>query len=123
MGLRGVETGDGVATLEMAKSPWLCNAVGVIYGGAIAYLADAERWRCVRYVVVIYGFPSADSSMRGPTLQRPDSASLCALGVRAHSPTHVLLGDPRYRTGVPVRVRQDGQHMKRAGRSRLPTAS
>jgi acyl-coenzyme A thioesterase PaaI-like protein len=43
MGLRGVETGDGVATLEMAKSPWLCNAVGVIYGGAIAYLADAER--------------------------------------------------------------------------------
>ena len=43
MGLRGVETGDGVATLEMAKSPWLCNAVGVIYGGAIAYLADAEQ--------------------------------------------------------------------------------
>jgi uncharacterized protein (TIGR00369 family) len=41
MGLRGVETGDGVATLAMAKSPWLCNAFGVIYGGAIAYLADA----------------------------------------------------------------------------------
>ena len=47
MGLRGVETGDGVATLAMAKSPWLCNAFGVIYGGVIAYLADAER-RCVR---------------------------------------------------------------------------
>src|SRR6476620_9552486 len=43
MGLRGVETGDGVVTLAMAKSPWLCNAFGVIYGGAIAYLADAER--------------------------------------------------------------------------------
>jgi len=41
MGLRGVETGDGVAILAMAKSPWLCNAFGVIYGGAIAYLADA----------------------------------------------------------------------------------
>jgi uncharacterized protein (TIGR00369 family) len=41
MGVRGVETGDGVATLAMAKSPWLCNAFGVIYGGAIAYLADA----------------------------------------------------------------------------------
>jgi len=120
MGVRGVETGDGVATLEMAKSPWLCNAFGVIYGGTIAYLADAERRRCVRRVVVIYGFPSADSGMRGPTLQRPDSASLC---VRVHSPTHVLLGDPRYRTGVPVSVHQDGQHMKRAGRSRLPTAS
>ena len=85
MGLRGVETGDGVVTLAMARSPWLCNAFGVIYGGAIADLADAVRRRCVRYVVVIYGFPSADSSMRGPTLQRPDSASLCALGVRAHS--------------------------------------
>ena len=114
MGLRGVETGNGVATPEMAKSPRLCNAFGVIYGGAIAYLADAERLRWARCVVVIYGFPSA---------QRPDSGSLCALGVRVHSPTHVLLGDPRYRTGVPVRVRQDGQHMKRAGRSRLPTAS
>ena len=88
MGLRGVETGDGVVTLAMARSPWPCNAFGVIYGGAIADLADAER-RCVRCVVVIYGFPSADSSMRGPTLQRPDSASLC---VRVHSPTHVLLG-------------------------------
>ena len=108
MGLRGVETGDGVATLEMAKSPWLCNAFGVIYGGAGTYLADAERRRCVRRVVVIYGFPSADSSMRGPTLQRPDSASLCALSVRVHSPTHVLLGDPRYRTGVPVRFAKVG---------------
>src|SRR6476660_2245468 len=100
MGLRGVETGNGVATPEMAKSPRLCNAFGVIYGGAIAYLADAERRRCVRRVVVIYGFPSADSGMRGPTLQRPDSASLCALSVGVHSTTHVLLGDPRYRTGV-----------------------
>ena len=94
MGLRGVETGDGVVTLAMAKSPWLCNAFGVIYGGAIADLADAERRRCVRCVVVIYGFPSA---------QRPDSASLCALGVRVHSPTHVLLGiraiGPAFRSG------------------------
>jgi len=41
MGLRGVETGDGTAALSMLKSPWLCNAFGVMYGGAIAYLADA----------------------------------------------------------------------------------
>ena len=41
MGLRGVETGDATATLAMAKSPWLCNAFGAIYGGAVAYLADA----------------------------------------------------------------------------------
>jgi uncharacterized protein (TIGR00369 family) len=41
MGLRGIEVGDGVVTLAMARSPWLCNALGVIYGGAIAFLADA----------------------------------------------------------------------------------
>jgi uncharacterized protein (TIGR00369 family) len=41
MGLRGIESGDGTATLAMAKSPWLCNAFGAIYGGAVAYLADA----------------------------------------------------------------------------------
>ncbi len=41
MGLRGVETGDGLAILAMGKSHWLCNAFGVIYGGAIAFLADA----------------------------------------------------------------------------------
>src|SRR5690348_1035524 len=46
MGLRGVETGDGVATLEMVKSPRLCNAFGVIYGGAIAYLAYADGDAC-----------------------------------------------------------------------------
>ena len=41
MGLRGVETGDGAATLAMEKSRWLCNPFGAIYGGAIAFLADA----------------------------------------------------------------------------------
>src|SRR6478736_4057693 len=52
MGLRGVETGDGVVTLAMARSPWPCNAFGVIYGGAIADLADAERGPlCVKPVV------------------------------------------------------------------------
>ncbi|MBV8301767.1 MAG: PaaI family thioesterase [Candidatus Dormibacteraeota bacterium] len=25
----------------MAATPWLCNAFGVVYGGAIAFLADA----------------------------------------------------------------------------------
>lgn len=41
MGLRGVEAGDGATTLAMGRSPWLCNAFGAIYGGAIAFLADA----------------------------------------------------------------------------------
>jgi uncharacterized protein (TIGR00369 family) len=41
MGLRGVNTVEGKMTLAMSTSPWLCNAFGVIYGGAIAFLADA----------------------------------------------------------------------------------
>ena len=41
MGMHGVETAEGQMTLAMRKSTWLCNSFGVIYGGAIAFLADA----------------------------------------------------------------------------------
>jgi uncharacterized protein (TIGR00369 family) len=41
MGLRGVEVSDGQVSMAMATSGWLSNPRGVIYGGAIAWLADA----------------------------------------------------------------------------------
>jgi len=41
MGLHAVDTAEGHMTLAMATSPWLSNAFGVIYGGAIAFLTDA----------------------------------------------------------------------------------
>jgi uncharacterized protein (TIGR00369 family) len=41
MGLRAVSSADGKMTMAMSTSQWLCNAFGVIYGGAIAFLADA----------------------------------------------------------------------------------
>jgi uncharacterized protein (TIGR00369 family) len=41
MGLHAVDTAEGQMTLAMAASPWLSNAFGVVYGGAIAFLADA----------------------------------------------------------------------------------
>lgn len=41
MGLRAVNTAEGQMTMAMSTSQWLCNAFGVIYGGAIAFLADA----------------------------------------------------------------------------------
>jgi uncharacterized protein (TIGR00369 family) len=41
MGLHAVDTAEGKMTLAMSTSPWLCNAFGVIYGGAIAFFADA----------------------------------------------------------------------------------
>ena len=41
MGLRGVEAHEGEMTMAMPASGWICNAFGVLYGGAIAFLADA----------------------------------------------------------------------------------
>ena len=41
LGMRGVESGDGAVSLAMRKSSWLCNSFGVMYGGALAFLADA----------------------------------------------------------------------------------
>lgn len=41
MGMRGVEVSEGRLTMAMATSGWLSNPRGVIYGGAIAWFADA----------------------------------------------------------------------------------
>lgn len=41
LGIRGVSLADGEMTLAMPASGWLLNALGVIYGGALALLADA----------------------------------------------------------------------------------
>src|SRR2546423_1688244 len=40
-GLRGVAVSDGEMTIAMPASRWLATALGVIYGGALALLADA----------------------------------------------------------------------------------
>jgi len=41
LGMRGVQAREGAMTMSMAASGWLCDGFGVVYGGAIAYLADA----------------------------------------------------------------------------------
>jgi len=40
-GMRGIAVSDGEMTIAMPASPWLTTALGVIYGGALALLADA----------------------------------------------------------------------------------
>jgi uncharacterized protein (TIGR00369 family) len=40
-GLRGVEADEGEMSIALPASGWLSNAFGVVYGGAIAFLADA----------------------------------------------------------------------------------
>jgi uncharacterized protein (TIGR00369 family) len=46
MGMRGVEASEGQMTMALAASGWLCNAFGVLYGGALAFLADAAIVLC-----------------------------------------------------------------------------
>jgi uncharacterized protein (TIGR00369 family) len=41
LGVRGVAASEGTMTMAMAASGWLCTGHGVLYSGAIAYLADA----------------------------------------------------------------------------------
>jgi uncharacterized protein (TIGR00369 family) len=41
LGVRAVEAREGAMTMSMAASGWLCNGFGVVYTGAVAYLADA----------------------------------------------------------------------------------
>lgn len=41
MGMRGVAVDDGTITIAMPASGWLSTALGVVYGGALALLADA----------------------------------------------------------------------------------
>lgn len=41
MGLRGIEVSEGQVSMAMATSGWLSNPRGVLYGGALAWLADA----------------------------------------------------------------------------------
>lgn len=41
MGMRGVAVGEGTMTIAMPASAWLTTALGVLYGGALALLADA----------------------------------------------------------------------------------
>lgn len=41
MGMRGVAVEEGAITIAMPTSAWLTTALGVVYGGALALLADA----------------------------------------------------------------------------------
>src|SRR5215475_13746865 len=41
LGLRAVEAEEGTMTMALHASGWLCDGFGVLYSGAIAYLADA----------------------------------------------------------------------------------
>ncbi len=41
LGVRGIAAGEGEMTIGMPASGWLSNSFGVLYGGAIAFLADA----------------------------------------------------------------------------------
>jgi uncharacterized protein (TIGR00369 family) len=41
LGVRPMQAAEGSMTMAMAASAWLCDGFGVVYAGAIAFLADA----------------------------------------------------------------------------------
>jgi len=41
LGIRPVQASEGSMTMAMTASAWLCDGFGVVYAGAIAFLADA----------------------------------------------------------------------------------
>ena len=49
--LRGREVREGEVSMSMPPSPWLCNAFGTIYGGALAMLADTSMTLAVATTV------------------------------------------------------------------------
>jgi uncharacterized protein (TIGR00369 family) len=51
LGLRAIDGSEGDARLAVSTSAWLCNAFGVVYGGVIAYLADAAMTLAVASTV------------------------------------------------------------------------
>ncbi len=82
MGLRAVDGAEGEMTLAMRKSRWLCNAFGVIYGGAIAFLADATMILAAGSTVPAgTAFNTIDLKVNFLRPVRPDEGELRA---RAH---------------------------------------
>jgi uncharacterized protein (TIGR00369 family) len=60
-GLHPVEAGEGTCTFAMPASPWLCSPQRVLYGGAIALMADAALSSAVMTTVPAgWSFASLD---------------------------------------------------------------
>src|SRR4029077_9907708 len=84
-GLRPVEAEDGACTVEMPASPWFASPAPVLYGGAIALLADTALSNAV--VTVIPGggsFATLDLKVNYLRPVIPDGSLLTARAKVVH---------------------------------------
>lgn len=84
-GLRPIDAAEGECTFVMPASPWLCSPQPVLYGGAIALLADAAL-SCAVMTTIAPGssFASLDLKVNYLRPVIPDGALLTAKARLAH---------------------------------------
>lgn len=93
MGMRGVALGDGEITIGMPASPWLVNALGVIYGGAIALLADAAVTAATATIVpAATAFSPLDLKINYVRPVFPDDGELVARARIVHRGRTIAVG-------------------------------
>jgi uncharacterized protein (TIGR00369 family) len=84
-GLHPVEAGDGTCTFAMPASPWLCSPQPVLYGGAIALLADAALSCAVMTTIPAgHSFASLDLKVNYLRPVIPDGSLMTARAQLVH---------------------------------------
>jgi RNA polymerase sigma factor (sigma-70 family) len=93
-GLHPIEAGEGACTFAMPASPWLCSPQPVLYGGAIALLADAAL-SCAVMTTVTAGssFASLDLKVNYLRPVPPDGRMLQARAKLVHRGRSMALAE------------------------------
>lgn len=85
MDMRGVEAREGEFTMAMPASAWLCNALGTVFGGALALLADVAMTLAVGSTVpAATAYSVLDLSVHFLRPVFPDNGDLVARGRVTH---------------------------------------
>jgi uncharacterized protein (TIGR00369 family) len=93
LGVRGVAAREGAMTLGMAASGWLCNGFGVVYPGAVVYLADAAITLAAGTTVpAATAFSTIDLKLYLLRPVLPADGELIAHATVAHRGEHTLKG-------------------------------
>lgn len=84
-GLRPIEAGDGWSTWRMPCSGWLMSPSGAVYGGAIAFMADAALLGAVQTVAEAgTGYAALDIKVHFLRPVFPDGSELTATSKVIH---------------------------------------
>jgi uncharacterized protein (TIGR00369 family) len=93
-GMHPVEAGEGHCTFAMPASPWLCSPQPVLYGGAIAMLADAALSTAVMTTIpAASSFASLDLKVNYLRPVTPDGSMLHAQARLVHRGRTLVLAE------------------------------